>query len=159
MDMAFIQSAVVSLKAATDIASGLVKLKTGAELQAKVAELNAQILSAQTSAIAANAEQFALLEKVRQLEKHIAELEAWNAEKKRYALAELCAGVIAYLVKPEARGGEPVHAICANCYEHGHKSILQYRHDPASSDLIFECSRCQARAKGWPGDDFPLRRG
>ena len=57
----------------------------------------------------------------------MAQLEAWEAEKKLYRLTDYCGGTFAYELKPETAEGELSHRICAACYQQGHKSILQYK--------------------------------
>jgi hypothetical protein len=81
-----IAEAVTSLKTASDIAKTLIGLHDSHAIQAKVVELNGIIISAQTSAIAAQSNQFTLLQRIGELEKEIANLEAWTAEKERYEL-------------------------------------------------------------------------
>lgn len=66
-----LQGAVLSLKTASDIAKGFLHLQSLAENQGKVIELNEAILSAQSSAITAQSEHFAMVERVRDLEKEI----------------------------------------------------------------------------------------
>ena len=124
-DMIAISSAATGLQAAGQIIKSLVSLKISSEVQTKVIELQAVIMAAQGDALAAQSDQFALLERVRKLEAEVAEAKAWEAEKQRYQLQEFPAGALAYVLKPEAANGEPPHRICPNCYQEGHKSILQ----------------------------------
>jgi phosphatidate phosphatase APP1 len=152
MDLASIQSAVGGLKTAANIVSGFLKLKLTADMQTKVAELQAAILSAQSSALAANSDQFSLLEEKRRLEAKIAQLEAWEAEKQRYSLRELSPGAFAYVVKREAQGTEPVHAICTHCYQNGEKSILHWLTSHLGV-VEFKCDRCEAKFVGDTNDD------
>lgn len=44
-------------------------------------------------------------------------VKAWDAEKQRYHLTEVGLGGLAYRLKPEAQGAEPVHSICPSCYQ------------------------------------------
>jgi hypothetical protein len=157
-DIAVIGGVLSSLQSAGEIAKSLIGLRDTSMIQGKVIELQSQILAAQTSAMSAQSDQFALVERIRALEKQIADLEAWDTEKKRYSLAELCPGVTAYLVKPEARGSEPIHALCANCYQHGHKSILQWQESPLTG-VSFQCHGCKAKMDGYGDDNFALRGG
>jgi hypothetical protein len=126
-DMASIQAAVTGLKAATDIAKGFMELKTITEVQGKVIELQTVILSAQSSAIAAQSDQFALLQRVSDLEAKMADMEAWDAEKQRYRLTQFPPGVLIYVLKDEASASEPIHRLCANCFENRKRSFLQSR--------------------------------
>jgi hypothetical protein len=80
--------------------------------------LQEQILSAQQ-------EQAALLERVRELEKQMADLETWETEKQRYELKTVYPGGLARVMKSGMENGEPPHWLCANCYENRKKSYLQ----------------------------------
>src|ERR1700731_4790349 len=93
IDLTMIAEAVTSLKTASEIAKTLIGLKETSAIQTKVVELNGIILSAQSSALAAQSNQFTLLQKVRDLEAQIADLKAWDAEKNRYELAEIASGI------------------------------------------------------------------
>ncbi|MFZ3324848.1 MAG: hypothetical protein WA231_02685, partial [Methylocella sp.] len=57
----------------------------------------------------------------------MAELETWDADKQRYELKSLAAGVFAYRLKEAMAGGEEIHHLCAACYHRGKKSLLQRR--------------------------------
>ena len=62
MDITLIQSTISGLKLAGDIAKSFLELKSISEIQGKVIELQSAILSAQNSALAANAAQATLIE-------------------------------------------------------------------------------------------------
>lgn len=142
-DVGLIAGAVSSLKAANDIAKGMLTLRDGALIQGKVIELQSAILDAQSGVFAANQERSTLIERVGELEKQITRLEAWEAEKQRYHLAEAGPGTFAYLSKPDFGRTEPPHYICANCYQSGKKSILSH-HDTGMGNLL-NCSGCGAK--------------
>ena len=143
MDALSIGSAISGLKTAGDIAGSFLKIRDIALVQGKVIELQSVILSAQQSALAAQGEQFALLEDKRKLEKQIADLEAWDAEKKRYELTELAPGVMAYSLKPEAANGEPPHKICGACYQRGRKGFLAREAHTITHRVIEKCGLCK----------------
>jgi hypothetical protein len=105
-------------KSAFDIAKGLKDIHDATIRNAAIIELQEKILAAQEA-------QATLLQQIRDLEKEIADLKAWEIEKQRYQMKELGAGAIAYVIKASAQGTDPVHCICAQCYERGKKSILQ----------------------------------
>lgn len=90
------------------------------------------------------AAQSALLERVRELEAEKAKLQAWNAEKSRYRLQQVNAGVFAYVLKDDSSAGEPSHMICANCFERGEKSLLQATHQIKAGRRIHICPHCKA---------------
>jgi polyhydroxyalkanoate synthesis regulator phasin/ribosomal protein L32 len=114
-----------SLKAAKDIAQTMVGLRDAATFQAKAIEFQSKIFDAMERAIASQEERAALVEKVSELEKEVAQLEAWETEKQRYELKDVGSGSLAFTLKPECAGSEPPHHICAQCYQHAQKSILQ----------------------------------
>jgi len=144
VDMASLASAISSLKTAGDIAKAMIGLHDARTVQAKVIELNGIILSAQHSALTAQSDQLTLLERVRELEKEIARLKAWETEKQRYQLTDIGDGTFAYAIKESVSGGEPPHYICANCYEQAKKSILNRSRMPSGGDLL-TCSSCNAK--------------
>ena len=155
-DIAMISGTITSLKAAFDISKAMLGIRDTSLIQGKVIELQAEILTAQSSAFSAQTDQFTLLERVRDLEKQLTELEAWSAEKQRYQLTELAPGAFAYVLKPEMAAGEPKHRLCANCYQHGRKSILQIFASPRNTE-IWKCYECQADVKVHvPGRDPPI---
>ena len=142
VDMGTIASAVGSLNAAAQIAKGMLSLHDMQAVQGKVIELQGVILAAQSSALAAQSDQFALLERVRNLEAKIVKLEAWNAEKQRYELTEVGTGVFTYILKAPMKGPQPIHCICSECYEHGHKSVLQWAGNMYGS-VTLKCPKCK----------------
>lgn len=127
MDVGSIAALASSLKTMGDIAKAMIDLRDAQAFQAKVIELNREIMSAQGSALAAQADHATMAERVHGLEVRIAELEAWDHEKERYQLTDHGGGTFTRALKPGKEEGEPFHRICAHCYEHRRKSILQSR--------------------------------
>ncbi len=156
VDLLAIKGAVDGLKAARDIAKTAIGLHDAALLQDKVIELNDTIISAQSSALDAQADQFALVERVSELEKEIARFETWETEKQRYRLTQCAPGAFAYTVKRSEARGEPSHALCTACYERGVKSILQTNGELMISRHAWVCPSCGAemRTHGEPLPDF-----
>ena len=124
MDASLILGTISGLKTAGDIAKSLLDLKSVAEVRGKVIELQSVILSAQSSALEANARQSALVEQMRTLKEEIANIKAWEKDKQRYAFVSPWSGFIVYAMKKESAGTEPPHWICTKCYEDRRKSIL-----------------------------------
>lgn len=106
-----------ALKTAFDLAKGLKDLDNATTRNAAVIELQEKILAAQQA-------QSTLIESVGELEKEVARLKAWEADKQRYKLTDVGSGVMAYTLKEGMENGEPAHQLCASCYQGGHKSIL-----------------------------------
>ena len=124
-DISTIAAALSSFDALKNIAKSMIALRDSQALQAKIIEFNEALIDAQTKIFSVNEERSTLIERVRDLEKQVIQLETWDAEKKRYELKAFARGAFAYALKPEAQGAEPPHQICAACYERGKKSILQ----------------------------------
>lgn len=162
-DIASLRSATGNLQVATNIISSFSKLKLTPDLQKQVMELQQVILTALSSALEAQRDELAMLERVRSLETQVAKHEAWEAEKQRYELTELPPGVFVYSLKPTMANGEHPHQICERCYQEGKKSILQ-KTEPSNGLHHLKCSRCNTDlrvgrfdaprfASGFGGDD------
>jgi hypothetical protein len=124
-----------ALKTAFDLAKGLKDISDVAIRNAAVIELQEKILSAQRM-------QSALAEKVMDLEKEVAGLKAWGADKERYQLAEVASGVLAYAIKEAVRGTEPEHHLCPDCYQKGQKSVLQKEYREIGRASLLVCHQC-----------------
>ena len=74
-----IQAAIASLKAATDISRSLLDMKSMADVQGKVIELQSALLEAQNGALSATKAQFELQERVRELEALLKDKSDWHA--------------------------------------------------------------------------------
>lgn len=142
VDIGSIQAAIGGIQAAGNIAKAAMGLRDASLLQEKVIELNTVILSAQSSALDAKAEQFALLERIRSLEKELRRLKEWETEKQRYKLITFVPGAVAYVLKSSEARGEPGHALCTNCYQKNVKSILQYNQSSFTAEQAFVCASC-----------------
>jgi rubrerythrin len=143
-DISAIASFLSSLNAAKDIAQTMVSLHDTAAFQAKLIEFQSKLIDANNAAFAAQDERSALLEQVRELKKQVADLKAWETEKKRYELKEVFGGAFAYVLKQEARGTEPIHWLCAKCYQEGKPSILQRTGRLEGREYQWACPTCKA---------------
>jgi hypothetical protein len=147
-DVAEIGAAIVSLKAAFELAKTLVGARDEAVIRQKVIELQGEILSAQASAVTAQSHQATLLQEVGDLKKEVADLRAWGAEKEKYKLVNLSergfddGGAFAYGLKDQASSAEPEHYLCANCFNDDRKSILQEEVRFPGRVTILSCHRC-----------------
>jgi hypothetical protein len=144
VDMSAIAGVVSSLNAAVNITKAMKDLRDWSIVQSKVIELQGVILEAQHGLFSANEERAALMEKIRDSEQKIADLEAWDAEKQRYQLTDVGEGTFAYALKAAMSNGEPAHYICANCYEQSKKSVLHHMHSPGGMHVV-SCPRCSAK--------------
>src|ERR1700733_13027016 len=145
-DISAIASALSALNAAKDIAQAMITLRDTAAFQGKLIEFQSKIIDANNAALVAQEERVATLERIRDLEKLVADLEAWEAEKKRYQMEEVWSGATAYVLKEEAKGTEPIHWLCANCYNSRKKSVLQRgqkKADAAGRLPGWDCPSCK----------------
>ena len=131
------------LKVAADIAIGLSKIHTSAEVDAKAIELHRIILSLLGDAVSAQAEQSAMVHRISDLEEEIRRVKAWEETKQRYTLHEPRQGTFVYALKAQSSATEPTHWICTNCYEDSRRSILQIQSSGHGTDH-FVCPRCKA---------------
>jgi hypothetical protein len=136
-----IAGVIASLQASFEISKAFLGLRDTALIQSKVIELQGQILAAHQSALAAQDAQAALSQRVRDIEQEVTDLKAWGAEKQKYELAPVGPGSFAYTLKPDAGSTEPSHSLCPNCYQDGHKSILQAQ--ARSLKKVLHCPRCK----------------
>ncbi|WP_425155525.1 hypothetical protein [Candidatus Palauibacter sp.] len=131
-----------SLKTAADLLKSLLDLGSRAAaspqvademveaFNAKIRELSAELLDARQFASEAQASQFALADRVRELEEELVKLEDWAQEKERYTLDAVDSAAFAYVLKPDIKTTEPPHWLCAHCFEQHRKSVLQFAGQP-----------------------------
>ena len=157
MDVGQMASAIGSLKAAGDLAVSFINLKTMAEVQSKAIELNQKILAAQNDIFTANAAQTTFIERIRELEIHITQMEAWEAEKQRYKLAPQNTGSFVYALQKAMSNGEPAHYLCTNCFKASKPSILQCVPSKRNSNnYAFVCPICGTESlNGYSGPSNP----
>jgi hypothetical protein len=123
-----------ALKTAFDISKGLKDISDATIRNGAIIELQQKILDAQAA-------QFELVRRVDELEKEKALADASRAKMDRYQLKEYGANTFAYELKADAANGEPVHRVCADCYNKGAISILQFSHHSSGQDW-YDCRTC-----------------
>jgi hypothetical protein len=125
-----------AFKTMFDTAKALKDMNDAVIRNAAVSDLWEQIFAAQTRYASA-------IEEIHNLEKKLAEFENWKAQKQRYELKDVGLGALAYVVKESMSDSEPPHQICAACYQHDKKSILQP--DETVTEKILVCPECKSR--------------
>jgi DNA-directed RNA polymerase subunit RPC12/RpoP len=86
----------------------------------------------------------AALNKIRELEEKVADIEAWERTKERYELQEITPGTFAYSLKKEYAATEPPHRICPNCYAQRKRAILQRQSMTDESETV-HCQACGSK--------------
>lgn len=151
--MSDIIAAISGLKGAMDIAKSLVGVRDQTVLQSQLIDLQQKILDAQASTTSARAEQDALQEQCRLLQRRIDELEDWNVESAGYSLRAVAPGVLVYA--PNDSG--VAHFLCPTCFNSKQKSIIQKtqatRHGEFYIHRCFKCStEFEFEKRPWAGD-------
>ncbi|WGJ14133.1 hypothetical protein QEV83_15975 [Methylocapsa sp. D3K7] len=124
-----------AFKTMFDMAKALQDIHDTTARDRAVIDLQKEILSAQSA-------QFSLVERIRALEKEVANFETWDAEKQQYELKDLGWSAFAYMLKPDARGTKPPHWICAHCYGERRVEIIQRTRIKSGGGGGFFCPRC-----------------
>jgi hypothetical protein len=155
MDLGAIQGMMVSLKAATEVSKAIFDLKVAGEVQSKVIDLQSALLAAQGSALEAVNSQYALLERIRELEAQIKDLQDWGAQEQRYALVCPWRGPAqVYALKGSAAAGEQPHYLCTNCFHNKKRVILNPTTKEGWVSLV--CPACKSSvATGYRGIGAP----
>jgi hypothetical protein len=138
-----IGAALEGINAAFEITKNILGLKMDSAVSAKVAELARLIVEIGQKLFASKAEQAALVARIDELEAEILRLKEWEHEKHRYDLYERVPGTFTYRIKPSAQGEEPLHELCAHCYQQGVKSLLQKSPPNPSGRLSIFCPHCK----------------
>jgi hypothetical protein len=159
MPVAEISAAIASLNATLNIAKAMIGLRDEEAFRAKSIEMQQTIMSALDNGIAAREAYTKQLDRVGTLEAEVADLKAWDAEKQKYELKPNYSGAVAYMLKPNARGAEPPHWLCPNCFAKGKKSFLLPTERGSALTRIYKCGDCKAESNmnGKPKWDDPAQ--
>lgn len=120
-----IVAAVQSAKALAELLKSANGLSNRVEIVAAVNAVQDKLTVAYAANFESAEKQAALSNRVRELEKQIAEVENWDGQMQRYTLFEFPSRALAYAIKPGMEQGEPLHYLCASCVDKRQKSTLQ----------------------------------
>ena len=129
-----ILAGIGAVKTAFDLAKALKDIDDAARRNSAVIDLQQQILIAQET-------QTALLAKVNELKKEVADFKTWETEKQSYDLVSLGFCTFAYMLKPFARGTKPAHWVCTKCFNDRQVEVIQEWQSP--SGRTNRCPRCK----------------
>ncbi len=119
------------LAAVTQVASitkALLNARSEAEAATIRVDLSGAVLDLQSKVSEMQATYSQLLDANESLKRQLAEYQGWEKDRSRYSMRELSPGIIAYCINQEDRDGEPVHWLCAACYNQSKKSVLILEH-------------------------------
>ncbi|NJL07581.1 MAG: hypothetical protein HC900_04445 [Methylacidiphilales bacterium] len=136
VDLAAIIAGAGSLKSAMEIAGSLLKMRDRVMVDNALAELMSKLVSAQV-------EQLALVEKIREMDARLNEIDTWNETRDRYYLRDFGGNTFAYELKREFADSEPIHRICPNCYSLKRVSVLQFRLTTGTQQQRWDCPACE----------------
>lgn len=120
-----VPAALSSLSAASNIISGLIKLRDFSQYASTFTELQSHIIQANSHIISEQQSHSALTTKIDELEKKVMHLKKWDAEREEYARREIATGVFAYIENENVDKLENAHKYCCNCFDNYKKSTLQ----------------------------------
>jgi hypothetical protein len=133
-------AAISSIKVAMDMAKGIGALKSEAEINQAIIDIQRILLEAQSGAIDDKQRIAALAAEVQELQLALKQQRDWEEETKRYVLTESEVGTFTYELRPELANGETHHRLCVTCFENRKKSILQGRR-------LVDCNGCGKRIR------------
>jgi hypothetical protein len=143
MPAAEVAAAITSFRASLDIAKAMIGLRDDELFRAKSIELQSTIADALEKSIAARESYAAQLNRIHALETEVANLKAWDTEKQNYELKPNFGGGVAFMLKPEARGTEPPHWLCPQCYSNGKKGFLVPADHSGGIHRTYRCLECK----------------
>lgn len=139
---------ISSIKAIGDIAAFFLNSTISVEVRQKAIELQTIIITLQNSIMSVQAQNQELTAENGQLKQQLASAEKWEEEATRYRLMEVLSGTFVYALHFNwSRKGEPIHWLCARCFQNKEKSILQ------KSGRQYACPICKNHITG--PVDFP----
>lgn len=148
VDLTSIATVTSSLNAAVNIAKAAVGLRDAELLRAKVLEMQGEISAALGGACAAQMDQLTLIDRIRNLESQIADLEAWAAKEERYELYQWPVGSFTCRQKHGVQPLKVAHEVCTNCFEHKRLSVLQPSQESWYVTLF--CPECRTHFRTKP---------
>jgi hypothetical protein len=135
MVVAEIVASMSGLKTVMDTLKGFKDISDAATRNVIAVELQEKILAAYQA-------QMLLTEQVGDLEKEVAQLKDWSAEKRCYELKDVGQGCLAYCMKDGVQSTEAPHKLCANCYAQNKKRFLQPEKKHMGRGQTLNCHEC-----------------
>jgi hypothetical protein len=139
--VAEVYAGLSAFKTLFDMAKGLKDINDATVRNGAIIELQEKILAAREA-------QSAALERIGELEKEVADFETWDTEKKQYELKHLGWNAFAFMLKPDARGTEPPHWVCAHCFRDRRTAeVIQHTSVKRGEGIGFFCPSCHTEIR------------
>jgi regulator of replication initiation timing/DNA-directed RNA polymerase subunit RPC12/RpoP len=152
-------TAVVSaVKTSIDVVKGLLDLNDRTKLKKGLADVLEQLIRTQQQVSAVLDLNDQLTTANRELRERLEQTERWTETASRYMLKEPVKGRFVYELKESARGAEPIHWCCTNCWADQKRSILLAL-DHQEDHLHYRCPSCGSEIEHVaPGPSAVIRR-
>jgi hypothetical protein len=137
-------SAIGGIKTAIDMAKGMSTLKSEAEINQAIIDIQRTLLEAQGAAFSDKQTIANLSEEKKALETQLRNIGDWDTEKQRYVLTRSEMGAFTYDLRPELANGEVAHRLCATCFGNGKKSILHTTANHGGGEIV-QCGNCKSK--------------
>ena len=106
-DASAFEMTLQGIEAAATIAKEFLSFNIGKEASAKAIEMNTVILTAQRHALAGQAREMELTNRISKFEEEVMQLKNWNVEKEDYELKSIEGTSFAYMIKESVQTSEP----------------------------------------------------
>ncbi len=159
MVMESIGVALGGLNAAKDLIQAFDGVKTAAATNDIKLTMQRHLLDAYAGMMTAQEQIATLMRAKADLEQRLVEFEDWEAEARKYELADTGNGTLAYRRTELVPSAEPEHWLCPRCYQDRKKSILQPEILAAARVHLLRCYRCNAEIITRGMRQEPVSRG
>jgi hypothetical protein len=120
-----ISAVLTILKRASSAALSLHRISKDAAVNKKAVELTNAIIALQKYIMSVQAQYAKVVDAKRDLEKKLMEAEDWSKTQSHYDLKKLRSGFLVRSPNKLHPSPQPLHWLCANCYDKKNKSVLQ----------------------------------
>jgi hypothetical protein len=138
--MASIAGGYEAAKAAFQMLQGYSALKSEADKNAAIVDIQRHVVETQQGMATA-------MEEINTLKQEVVRLKDWTAEKERYELTAIGERAFVYAEKQGVENPKAPHWLCQQCFDNAHKSALQFATVVGMAGglgqmAVWRCSHC-----------------